>query len=131
MNNFRILCQFNFWIKFFVISWWGIVVGSYIWFLGFVGKAPLFEGWLSVVAATLIGGAGMNHITNLYNTRMEDFTFAFAWPVVFVSLGAIFFVAGVALGALHKEFWAQILSLVYVLFAVIVIVAGSDSAPRN
>lgn len=131
MNNFRMLLQRNFWIKFVVISWWGVVVGSYIWFLGFVGKAPILEGWLSVIAATLIGGTGMNHITNLYNTSMDDFTIDYAWPVFFVSLGAILMVAGVFLGALHKELWAQVVSLFYVLFAVVAIVAGSDSAPRN
>ena len=131
MNNFRILCQFNFWVKLFVISWWGIVVGSYIWFLGFIGKYPLFDGWLSVVTATLISGAGMNHITNLYNTPVAKFSVEFSWPVFFVSLGAVLLVAGAALGALHKELWAQVLSLIYVLIAVIAIVAGSDSSPKS
>ena len=55
----------------------------------------------------------------------------YAWPVVFVSLGAIIMVAGFFLGAFHKELWAQIVSLFYVLVAVVAIVAGSDSAPRN
>lgn len=131
MNNFRMLFERSFWIKFLVISWWSIVVGSYVWFLGFVGKTPLFEGWLSVVAATLIGGAGMNHLTNLYNTSRDDFTIGYVWPVVFVSLGAILLVFGVFLTSLHKETWVQVLAIVYVIIALIVIVIGSDSAPRN
>ena len=131
MENYRLLQKMAFWRKLFVISWWGFVVGTYVWFLGLVGKAPIFDGWLSIVAATLIGGAGMNHITNLYKTPMDKFSLDYVWPVILVSLGAVLMIIGVLVGALHTEFWAQIASIIYVFISVIAIVVGSDTAPKE
>ncbi len=73
----------------------------------------------------------MNHITNLYNTSMDDFNVDYVWPVIFVSLGAILLFFGTLLWALHEKFWAQILSIIFVMVSIITIVVGSDTAPRN
>lgn len=106
------------------------MIGTYLWFLSFVPRFPLFDGWLSIVASTLIGGAGMNHITNLYNVPTKEFHADFAWPTFFVSVGAIALVCGILLGSLQKEVWAQVVSVIYILLAVLLMIWGADSAPR-
>lgn len=105
------------------------MIGTYLWFLSFVPKTPLLDSWFSVVAATLLGGAGMNHITNLYKVPTKDFHLGFAWPAFFMSVGAIGLVCGVLLGALHKETWAQVVSTIYILAAIFFMVWGADTAP--
>lgn len=125
MNNFKIFLTCNFWIKFLVISLWSIVIGTYLWFLSYAPNDPKFYKWLSVVGSTLIAGIGMNHITNLYNTPTKDFPIKFAFPVLFIFGGAILLIAGVLLGVLHNEPWAQVVAVIYIVLAMFFMVFGA------
>ena len=123
------LLKWTFWTKLFVIGWWSAVLGTYLWLLSFVPKAPLLDHWLSVVASTLLGGAGINHIIKLYNVQLKDFELGFAWPPFFVSVAAFVLACGVGLGAFNPtSYWAQIVSVIYMLVAIFFMVWGADSA---
>ena len=131
MERFRLLFSRHFWVKCSVICWWSIVLGTYLWLLSYVPKVPLFGNWFSVVASTLLGGSGINHITNLYRHPIEKFSFEFAWPPFFVSGGAVVLVCGVLLNALHPDKWSQGIGLIYIVVAMFFIIWGSDTAPHT
>lgn len=126
MSNFKIFLTRNFWIKLIVISLWSIVIGTYLWFLSYAPNCPMFDKWLSVVGSTLIGGIGMNHITNLYNIPTKDFDIKLTLPVLFISGGAILLIMGVLLGALYKEHWAQIVAVIYIILAMFIMVSRAE-----
>ncbi|MBE7527856.1 MAG: hypothetical protein IT526_03210 [Nitrosomonas sp.] len=130
MNGFKMMLDSKFWTKLFVIAWWSVVLGTYLWLLSFVPKAPLFDHWCSVVASTLLGGAGINHITSLYKVPLKNFDYGFAWPPFFVSVGGFILACGIGLGAFNPSlYWAQVVSVIYILVAVFFMTWGADSAP--
>ena len=127
MTKLKILLTWNAWFKLIVIMWWSIVIGSYLCFLSYVQKTPRLDYWICSVATLLFGGAGMNYITSLYKIPLKDFHAKLGLPPFFMSIGFGLLVLGVILGAVQKESWTLIVSLVSIFAALFFIVWGADT----
>jgi hypothetical protein len=94
--------------------------------MALVSKLGPWEEYFSIIFTFIVGGAGFNHIINLYKEDATTFSCKLARPPMFVSFGVAVLPLAVFIGQ-YTHWVTQIYSAVLGLVAVALVVLGSVS----